>query len=247
MVDAINARTSSANRSLRPYLVALVVAVLLNLGLRLRILEHVLQSQNRAPSLLIDFQRGLFVVFVALQGAFWLFLLGRVLPKLRRDLVPSRRQLGCLVQLATGMAAANLLSESLAIYRLNLSSYGLLMDSLLLYLGVSMIFLFWYWYGDNPHRFSGRLWEQAAAASQSLPYGIVFPEETLELSILQTAEWRPGFIDYAYFTILSSNCFSPPEGHLLVGRPIKVLHTLHSLAMIIVFIVILARAINTLG
>jgi vacuolar-type H+-ATPase subunit I/STV1 len=55
------------------------------------------------------------------------------------------------------------------------------------------------------------------------------------------------FMDYAYFTILSSNCFGPPEGHLLVGRPIKVLHSVHSLAMITVFIVILARAINTLN
>jgi len=32
-----------------------------------------------------------------------------------------------------------------------------------------------------------------------------------------------------------------------VGRPIKLLHSVHSLVMITVFIVILARAINTLG
>ena len=49
------------------------------------------------------------------------------------------------------------------------------------------------------------------------------------------------------FTILSSNCFGAPEGHSLVGAPIKRLHMLHSLAMLSVFIVILARAINTLG
>ena len=54
-------------------------------------------------------------------------------------------------------------------------------------------------------------------------------------------------MDYAYFTILCSNCFGPPDGHLLVGRPIKVLHSLHILAMITVFIVILAMAINTLN
>ena len=54
-------------------------------------------------------------------------------------------------------------------------------------------------------------------------------------------------MDYAYFTILSSNCFGPPEGRLLVGRPIKVFHIDYSLAMISVFIVILAKAINTLN
>ena len=79
------------------------------------------------------------------------------------------------------------------------------------------------------------------------PYGIVFPEETLERDVLRSGRWQPEFMDYAYFTILCSNCFGPPEGHLLVGRPIKVLHSLHSLAMITVFIVILARAINTLN
>lgn len=40
------------------------------------------------------------------------------------------------------------------------------------------------------------------------------------------------FIDDVYFTILSSNCFGPPEGHLLVGCPIKLLHSVHSLVMI---------------
>lgn len=54
-------------------------------------------------------------------------------------------------------------------------------------------------------------------------------------------------VDYTCFVILSSNCFGPAEKHLLVGRPIKLLHILHSLAMIEVFIVILSTAINTLA
>jgi hypothetical protein len=80
-----------------------------------------------------------------------------------------------------------------------------------------------------------------------MPYGIVFPEESLERDLLKSENWKPGFTDYLYFTILSSNCFGPPEGHSLVGSPIKALHVIHSLAMLSVFIVILARAINTLG
>lgn len=247
MADAIEDQESPGSPSPRPYLIALVAAVILNLGLRLRILEHVLHAHRNAPWLLMEIQRGVLVLFALLLVAFWWLLLVRVLPGWRRGLVPSHRQLGFLVQLASGMAAANLLSENLTIYRLNLSSYGLLLDSFVLYLGISLIFLFWYWYLDNPLRRRGVLWEQVRPTAISTPYGIVFPEETLERNVLQSDRWQPGFIDYAYFAILSSNCFGPPEGHLLVGRPIKVLHSVHSLAMITVFIVILARAINTLS
>ena len=243
----MDALESPRGPSARPYLIALVAAVILNLGLRLRILEHLLRSHRTAPWLLLELQRGLLVLFALLLVGFWWVLLVRLLPGWRRGATPSRRQLGGLVQLASGMAAANLLSENLAIYRLNLSSYTLLVDALMLYLGISLIFLFWYWYIDNPLRRRGLLWEQERAATISTPYGIVFPEETLERSVLQSDRWQPAFVDYVYFTILSSNCFGPPEGHLLVGWPIKVLHSVHSLAMITVFIVILARAINTLG
>ncbi|QPN70928.1 hypothetical protein [Synechococcus sp. CBW1108] len=231
----------------RPYLIALVAAVILNLGLRLRILEHVLRAHQSAPWLIGVIQRGLLLVFAALLVAFWWLLLVRVLPEFRRGLAPSRWQLASLVWLASGMAATNLLSENIAIYRLNLSSYTLLMDALMLYLGISLIFLFWYWFIDKPPRRQGILWEQSGPAALTTPYGIVFPEETLERDVLLTDRWQPEFMDYAYFTILCSNCFGPPEGHLLVGRQIKVLHSLHSLAMITVFIVILARAINTLN
>jgi hypothetical protein len=128
------------------FLIALVAAVLLNLGLRLRILEHVLRAHQNSPWLIGVIQRGLLVVFAALLVAFWWLLLVRVLPEFRRGLAPSRRQLASLVWLASCMAATNLLSESIAIYRLNLSSYTLLMDALMLYLGISLIFLFWYWF-----------------------------------------------------------------------------------------------------
>ena len=247
MVDGMDAITRSANRSLRPFLIALVAAVLLNLGLRLRIFEHVLRAHQSAPWLMGVIARGLLVVFAALLVAFWWLLLVRLLPEFRRGMAPSRRQLASLVWLASGMAANNLLSENIAIYRLNLSSYTLLIDALMLYLSINLTFLFWYWFVDNPPRRLGALWEQSSSAALTTPYGIVFPEETLERDVLRSDRWQPEFMDYAYFTILSSNCFGPPEGHLLVGRPIKVLHSVHSLAMITVFIVILARAINTLN
>lgn len=247
MVEAMEAPDPPASRSQRPYLIALVLAALLSLGLRLRILEHVLKTQHSTPWLLLVIHRGLLLLFVVVMVAFWWLLLGRLLSGVRAGKASSRRQLGRLLQLASGMAVANLLSENLAIYRLNLSSYSLLVDSLVLYLGIGLVFLCWYWYVDQFYRLRGRFWEQKTASSLSIPQGIMFPEEMLELELLQSNQWHPCWTDYVYFTILSSNCFAPPEGHLLVGRPIKVLHILHSLAMINVFIVILARAINTLG
>lgn len=247
MVEAMDASQGPRRRSQQPYLISLVVAVVLNLGLRLRILEHVLKAQQSTPWLLLLFHRGVLLVFAVALVVFWWLLLGRLLPGWLGGMVPSRRQLGRLVQLAACMAAANLLSENLAIYRLNLSSYSLVMDSAMLYLGIVFLFVFLYWYVDNFYRVRGHLWDQKGIGSRDIPQGIVFPEEALELGILQSNLWLPSYIDYVYFTILSSNCFAPPEGHLLVGRPIKVLHVLHSLAMLDVLIVILARAINTLG
>ena len=115
MVDGMDAITRSANRSLRPFLIALVAAVLLNMALRLRILEHVLRAHRIDTWLLGVIQRGLMVVFAALLVAFCWLLLVRVLPEFRRGLAPSRRQLASLVWLASGMAANNLLSENIAI------------------------------------------------------------------------------------------------------------------------------------
>lgn len=249
MADEIDYRECPGGISPWPYLVALVVALLLSVGLRLRIIEHVLRVQDSSHWMMVLIQRSLLVLFAALLLAFCGLFLLRVIPGCRRGEVPSRMQLGLLVQLASGMGAANLLSENLAIYRENLSSYTLLTDAFMLYLSISLIFLFWYWFVDNPLRRSGLLWEQQQAdpVGLSTPYGIVFPEETLEREVLRSDRWQPGFVDYVYFSILSSNCFGPPEGHLLVGRPIKLLHIAHSLAMITVFIVILARAINTLA
>lgn len=234
--------------SFSPYALSLIAAVVLNLVLRLRILQHVVHTKTVMHGLLHGVQLTFLVLFgVLLIGFVWI-LLWRVMPLLLRRQLPRRRHLLLLAQLASGMAGANLISENLVMYRINLSSYTLMLDAALLYVGMTLLFLFWYWHVDNPARFKGPLWERPLeAGAAAVPYGIVFPEETLEWDVQRGVSWRPGFMDYAYFTILSSNCFGPPEGHLLVGPEIKTLHIVHSLSMITVFIVILARAINTLS
>lgn len=231
-----------------PYLSVLVLAVLLALALRVRIFEHYWHITHK-PNLLLDGTRAMLQTCFWVQfPLFWWVALRQLLPRLMRKLPLQPEQLLRAGRFASGLSLVNLFSESLAIYRLKIESYDLLFESVLLYAAVTLNFLFWYWIVDHPPRHPGRLWETSKPArSVNMPYGIVFPEEALERDLLQTETWKPSFTDYLYFTILSSNCFGAPEGHSLVGAPIKQLHVLHSLAMLSVFIVILGRAINTLG
>ncbi|QPN62517.1 hypothetical protein [Synechococcus sp. CBW1004] len=235
-------------RVVGPYLVVLLLAVLLAMALRVRFFEHYHQISH-TTNLLLDGTRDLLKTAFWVQVLlFWWLALTKLLPPLRRRLPPASRDLIQAARLGAGLSLVNLFSESLAIYWLKIESYELLLESLLLYSAITLNFLFWYWIVDHPPRHPGPLWEaRATTPGVSMPYGIVFPEEALERDLLKTESWKPAFTDYLYFTILSSNCFGAPEGHSLVGAPIKRLHMLHSLAILSVFIVILGRAINTLS
>jgi hypothetical protein len=139
----------------------------------------------------------------------------------------------------------NIIIVNLAIVDIKLQSYDLLLQAFVLYLSMNMIFFFWYWYFDHPLRLISA--DAHSAEKPRLPLGILFPEEAIEDVRFHSADWIPGPIDYLYFTAVSSNCFAAPEGHLLIGSKLKTLQLIHSSSMILVFIVILARAINTLG
>ena len=232
-----------------PYLIALLVAVFLACGLRLRIIIHYLMAKPAPNPWLDGLRNGLMATFFGLLMLFLAVYLLKVLPRQWRRQPLLRQQLRRLALLASGVIAVNLISENLAIYRLNLESYSLLLESLSLYISVTLVFMVWYWYVDQPPRWLVKDQEDRARQTSGLimPYGIVFPEEVMEREIQYSDAWMPSFIDYFYFTILCSNCFGPPEGHALVGSAMKKLHILHSLSMISVFIVILARAINTLS
>lgn len=222
-------------RLTRHFLVVLVIAAVLDLMLRLRIIYHYIHSKY-SSGLLLDTIRNILMTMFFVIFLVFMYDLVRVLSRQRtRHADPGSRQIKMLAVLVTAMTFVNLVSENIAIYRLNLASYSLLFESFCLYLSVTFVFLYWYWHVDQP-----------PAHLASAPYGIVFPEEMIESFHNDVSRWKPMFMDYMYFTILSSNCFGPPEGHLLVGMPIKRLHVLHSVCMISVFIVILARAVNTL-
>lgn len=236
-----------SRKTVLPYIGVLGLVALLALAMMMRIDLHYRQIIHR-PDLALDGTRLLLTAgFWGQFLLFWRLSLWRLPPALRGRR-PLPRTLLTMGRLASGLSLATLMAESMSIYRLKIESYDLLFEALLLYVAVTLNFLFWYWFVDHPPRHPGQPWERTAPTrGVSMPYGIVFAEEILERDLLKTESWKPNFVDYLYFTILSSNCFGAPEGHALVGAPIKRLHMLHSLVMLSVFIVILARAINTLG
>jgi hypothetical protein len=104
-----------------------------------------------------------------------------------------------------------------------------------LYLSTNLIFFFWYWFIDYPEQL------RHLSDPTDLP-DILFPEQSGNLVAL----WKPHPIDYLFFTILCSNTLGPPEGHLVFGRRTKLLQIGHTITTLVVFLVLVARAINTL-
>lgn len=129
----------------------------------------------------------------------------------------------------------NIVIVNLAIVHIKLQSYDLLLQAFVLYLSMNMIFFFWYWYVDYPEQL------RHLHDPTDLP-DILFPEQTGNL----VQRWRPHPIDYLFFTILSSNTLGPPEGHVVLGRRTKLLQIGHTVTTLVVFLVLVARAINTL-
>lgn len=227
----------------RPYLLALLASVLIGILLRLRIIYNY-AAQRYVSGIYLDAVRNtLFAFYFALLAAFLLMMLYGLIPGPSRRRLISRKMMRMLGALASLQLVANLISVNVTIYRLKIESYELLLESFALYLSINLCFVFWYWYWDYPLRDAVFGREETPA----IPQGIMFPEEQMEEHYLHTDNWLPGPVDYFYFTILSSNCFGSPEGHLLIGSRLKLLQVIHTIFMILVFIIIVARAINTLG
>lgn len=129
----------------------------------------------------------------------------------------------------------NVVIINLAILDNKSQSYLLLIQAFVLYLSTNLIFFFWYWFIDYPEQL------RHLSDPTDLP-DILFPEQSGNLVAL----WKPHPIDYLFFTILCSNTLGPPEGHLVFGRRTKLLQIGHTITTLVVFLVLVARAINTL-
>lgn len=132
--------------------------------------------------------------------------------------------------------AINLVAVTYGIFAYKIQSAFLLAISFATYLSLNMVFLFWYWYVDYPGQVR-RLHHPESPLQMSFP--------AQELAALQG--WIPGFLDYLYLTIMMSNTLGPPEGHAIFGSKAKMLQIAHSVIMLVLFVIFVSRAINTLS
>jgi hypothetical protein len=230
-----------------PYLVALLLSCLIDLLLRARLLfdlDFYEVSHHQFSDHLLRFLVG---GYFCILSVFLVFFLVKILPSILRNGSLNRRDVSLFGFLATMQLASNLIVINLAIYLVSIASYELLFESIALYFSINLIFLFWYWFLDYPLRHQ-RLMLVGTDGNNAIgiPLGILFPEEAMERDLSGSDVWTPGLVDYVFFTLVSSNTFGSPEGHGVIGSRLKWTQVFHSICMILVFIVIVARAINTL-
>ena len=86
------------------------------------------------------------------MSAFLIFFLAKILSNILRSRNLSRWDVRLLGLLVTMQLVSNLFTINLAIYFVDIDSYGLLGESLFLYFSINLVFLFWYWFLDYPFR-----------------------------------------------------------------------------------------------
>ncbi|MBU6354110.1 MAG: hypothetical protein KGQ81_04035 [Cyanobacteria bacterium REEB498] len=229
--------TVPSARTAAPYLGSLVVSSLVDGLLRHRLFVDLDHVPRLAVGMVQLDLAALGLLYRVSLGLFWAWFVLGILPGLWRGRCPARRGLRLFGLLATLQFLVNLVVINVAIVEANVNSYELLLEAIGLYVVIGLIFVFWYWYLDYPLR------DQATP----IPPGLLFPEEAYEGLAFGTAGWTPGFIDYLFFAMVASNTFGAPEGHGVLGARLKLAHLVHSLFMTGIFIVIVARAINTLS
>jgi len=146
-----------------------------------------------------------------------------------------RRLLLTFGVLATVDLALNLIVVNIGIYTFRVGSFLLLGLSTGIYISLNLVFFFWYWYTDFPTQVRRLIHPET-------PCSIWFPREAVE----SNPRWVPSALDYLYFTVMTSNTLGPPENHTVLGNKAKILQLMQSSAMLILLVIVVSRAINTL-
>ena len=130
----------------------------------------------------------------------------------------------------------NLITITVGIYSFKISSLYLLLIAIGLYCSLNLIFLFWYWFVDYPG-------QVRHLHHPELLCEIIFSHEASQADVC----WLPGWLDYLYFTVMTSNTLGAPENHSPVGSRLKLLQLLHSSLMLVLLVIVISRAVNTLS
>lgn len=216
------------------YILILIGSPIINL-----LVSSLVYTDFRMISLRENHSFGLFNWFFASSS----FLLGGVLVLLGVNLAHtllvhhqrhSRKSLLAFGLVSSLYLLINLLTISYGILEFKVQSLFLLLVSICVYISLNIIFLFWYWYVDYPTQIR-RLHHSESSPEICFP----FPAHSQN-------RWVPNVLDYLYFTVLTSNTLGPPENHSPAGQKAKLVVLLHSVVMLIVLVIFVSRAINTL-
>ena len=146
-----------------------------------------------------------------------------------------RKTLAVLGVLGTVDLFLNIATLIYGIFHFKIASYVLLLISTGIYISLNLVFLFWYWYVDYPTQIR-RLHRP------DLGCQILFPSSATACE----DHWVPKLIDYLYFTVMTSNTLGPPENHSPNGIQVKVLQLVQSSLMLVLLVIFVSRAVNTL-
>ncbi|MEB3325830.1 MAG: hypothetical protein VKM17_10930 [Cyanobacteriota bacterium] len=216
------------------YILVLIASPIINL-----LVSSLVYTDFRMISLKGHHEFGLFNWFFACSS----FLLGGVLIllglNLAHTLLARHQRHARKSLLAFGLVSSlylliNLLTISYGILEFKVQSLFLLLVSICVYISLNIIFLFWYWYVDYPSQI------------RRLHHPESIPEICFPMSAHSQQSWVPNVLDYLYFTVLTSNTLGPPENHSPAGQKAKLVVFLHSVVMLIVLVIFVSRAINTL-
>ena len=215
-----------------PYLAALAAAPLINLAVSLNMFRHFRSlSHQRLP---ID--HTIFAISEFILGGIVLLLTVNVLRAFLLGHRQIRRTLFASGVLSTLDLLLNIVTITTSIFTFRVGSFYLLLIGICLYCSLNLIFLFWYWYIDYPGQV--RHLHHPDHLSQ-----IIFPQEAVAVD----ARWLPGCLDYLYFTVITSNTLGPPENHSPVGSTVKLVQILHSSLMLVLLLIVISRAVNTIS
>jgi hypothetical protein len=217
------------------YLSFLIVSPLLNLTLNALLFEDFRRStalaNHHPPS-----RDGLFQISGVLMGSV-LVLLGLNIAHLAMKSQRRIRHTLFLFGLFSSLyLITNVITIAYGIFAYKIQSAFLLAISLGIYISVNIVFLFWYWYVDYP----GQVRHIHHPES---PVQIAFPTSGAP----GTEASLPSAIDYLYLTIMVSNTLGPPENHSTFGAKAKLLQLTHSTIMMVLLVIFISRAINTLA
>ncbi len=110
----------------------------------------------------------------------------------------------------------------------------LLSDAFFLWVSIIIVFAIWYWILDHDNQLRYR-------DSRDQRVHFMFPQKAD--NIPGWSEWIPGFVDYLFFSFNTTTSYGATDT-LVVTKKAKILIILQSFLSLVLFVMIVSRAIN---